>query len=241
MIALVTGAGVRGGKALALALGTAGYDLELCCHRSLTATERVAERVRKLGRKATVRQVDLADGAAVDALTSDLRRRHRRLDLLVHNAGTFARTPFPETTRTALAHALEVHVAAPFFLTQGLLPLLRAARAPSIVALGDIFGERPVVDFAAHCVSKAALHMLVRQLAVELAPKVRVNGIAPGVVLWPSEELGQGARDAALTRVPLAREGSPDDVARTVLFLAREAPFMTGQLLTLDGGRSVPL
>jgi pteridine reductase len=129
---------------------------------------------------------------------------------------------------------------APFFLTQALLPSLRAGKDPLVVHITDVGGERPVSHYAHYSVSKAGLIMLTRALAVELAPHVRVNAVSPGAVAFP-EDFDAAAREAVLKRIPMGREGSVEDIARTIVFLAREAPYLTGQVITVDGGRSAQL
>jgi pteridine reductase len=135
---------------------------------------------------------------------------------------------------------LAVNLDAPFFLTQALLPSLRAAAQPLVVHLTDVGGERAESHFAHYSVSKAALIMLTRALAVELAPHIRVNAVSPGVVAFP-ESFDAAAREAVLQRVPMGREGSVEDIGRVVVFLAREAPYITGQVVAVDGGRSARL
>jgi pteridine reductase len=238
--AFITGAGIRVGRAVAEALGRAGYDLALHANRSVDALDAQAEELRALGRRVTVYAADLSRPEAVDALGARVRADHPTLDVLVHNAGIIEPRPFEHTSRAEFQRMLGVNLEAPFFLTQALLPSLRAGTSPLVVHLTDIGGERPVSGFAHYAVSKAGLIMLTRALAVELAPHVRVNGISPGVVAFP-ESTPPAEREAILGRVPLGREGSVEDVARAVLFLAREAPYITGQVLAVDGGWSARL
>ncbi|RKH14003.1 SDR family oxidoreductase [Corallococcus praedator] len=238
--AFITGAGVRVGSAVARALGRAGYDLALHANRSVSSLESLADELRALGRDVTLYGADLSDPEAVDALGAKVRQAHPALDVVVHNAGLYERVDFAAITREQYRKMLGVNVDAPFFLTQALLPSLRAGKDPVVVHLTDIGGERAVNHYAHYSVSKAGLVMLTRALAVELAPHVRVNAISPGVVAFP-EHFDEAARQAELQRVPMGREGSVEDVARTVLFLAREAPYLTGQVIALDGGRSAQL
>ncbi|MFP2896298.1 SDR family oxidoreductase [Corallococcus sp. 4LFB] len=238
--AFITGAGVRVGSAVARALGRAGYDLALHANRSMEPLELLAEELRALGRDVTLYSGDLSDAQAVDALGARVRQAHPALDVVVHNAGLYERVDFAAVTREQYRRMLAVNVDAPFFLTQALLPSLRAGKDPLVVHLTDIGGERAVSHYAHYSVSKAGLVMLTRALAVELAPHVRVNAISPGVVAFP-EHFDEAARQEVLQRVPMGREGSVEDVARTVVFLAREAPYLTGQVIAVDGGRSARL
>lgn len=238
--AFITGAGIRVGHAVARALGRAGYDLALHANRSVGPLESLADELRALGRHVTLYAADLSNPDAVDALGARVREAHPALDVVVHNAGLYERVDFASITRAQYRTMLGVNLDAPFFLTQALLPSLLAGKDPLVVHLTDIGGERPVSHYAHYSVSKAGLIMLTRALAVELAPHVRVNGISPGTVAFP-EDFDEAARQAILQRIPLAREGSVEDIARTVVFLAREAPYITGQVIAVDGGRSAQL
>ncbi len=238
--AFITGAGIRIGSAIARALAHAGYDLALQAYRSLQPLEALAEELRALGRRVSLYPADLSDPAQVDALGARVRADHPTLDVLVHNAGLYERVPFEAITREQYRTMLAVNLDAPFFLTQALLPCLRAAEHPLVVNVADIGGERAVSEYAHYSVSKAALLMLTRALAVELAPHIRINAVSPGTVAFP-ESFDAAAREAVLHRIPMGREGSVEDVARVVVFLAREAPYLTGQALAVDGGRSAQL
>jgi len=237
--ALVTGAGVRVGRAIAVSLARAGYDLALHAHASLEALASLAAEARGLGRRVTVHGADLADAAAVDRLGAEVREAHPALDLIVHNAAIFERVPFAEVRREHFRRMQAINLEAPFFLTQALLPCLHAAPAPCVIHVTDVGAQRPHPAHAAYSVSKAGLEMLTRALAVELAPHVRVNAVAPGTVAFPPG-YDEAARAAELARIPLGREGDVFDVARAVCFLATQ-PYVTGQVLAVDGGRSAVL
>lgn len=235
--AFITGAGVRLGQATALALARAGYDLVLHANRSRVALDSVATEARALGRRVETVLADLSQPSAVDALARTVAASAPRLDVLVHNAGLFEAVPFERIDREQYRRMQAVNLEAPFFLTQALLPNLRAARPAAVVHVADIAGERPLPGYAHYSVSKSALLMLTRALAAELAPDVRVNAVSPGTVLFP-EDFDAETRARFLARIPLGREGSAEDVARTILFLVRDAPYVTGQALAVDGGRS---
>jgi pteridine reductase len=237
-IALVTGAGVRVGRAIALALGQAGFDLLLHVNSSVGPAEEVAQEVRAMGRSASVLRADLGDPLGVESLAATVGRSTRVLDLLVHNAGLYEQVPFAEITRQQYQRMLAVNLDAPFFLTQALLPALEAAESPLVVHITDVGAERPAVTGYAHyAVSKAGLLMLTRALALELAPKVRVNAVAPGAVAFPVD-MDEQRRKEELARVPLGRVGTVEDIGRAVVFLATQAPYITGQVINVDGGRS---
>ncbi|MCP3165180.1 SDR family NAD(P)-dependent oxidoreductase [Myxococcus qinghaiensis] len=238
--AFITGAGIRVGRAVAKALARAGYDLALHAHRSLDALASLADELRAEGRRVTLHAADLSQPDAVDALAASVREAWPALDVVVHNAGLYERVDFAAISREQYRTMLAVNLDAPFFLTQALLPALRAGKDPLVVHVGDIAGERPESHFAHYSVSKAGLLMLTRALAVELAPHVRVNAVSPGVAAFP-ESFDAAAREQVLRHIPMGREGSVEDVARTVVFLAREAPYVTGQVIAVDGGRSARL
>lgn len=239
-LAVVTGAGVRVGRAIALALAGEGYELVLHANRSVAQADEVKGLVERQGRRAFVEQADLSDGDAVSALAARLRARHPAIDLLVNSAAAYGHVDFADVTREQLEQMWRVNVAAPFFLTQQLLPALRAAPAPSVVNITDMavsHAYTPTHFFSHYLASKAALEQLTRSLALELGPKVRVNAVAPGPVAMAQETTG-AQRAEILGRVPLKREGAPEDVAKAVLFLA-QAPYVTGQTVRVDGGLSV--
>ena len=237
--AVVTGGAVRLGAAIAVGLARAGYDVAITTRSSRDAAEAGAADVRAAGRAAYVHEGDLSDDAGVDDLGRRLAAAHPRVDLLVHNAGVFEKTPFADVTRAAYRRMQAINLEAPFFLTQALLPSLLRAPTPSVVLLADIAAERAIKGYAHYTVSKAGVAMLTKALAVELAPRVRVNAIAPGAVLFPPD-FDEGAKQRVVARVPLAREGSADDVAGAVVFLAR-ADYVSGVVLPVDGGRSAVL
>lgn len=236
-IALVTGSGVRLGRATALALARAGYDLVLHANRSREAADAVAAEARALGRIADVHVADLSMEAGQHTLAEEVLAANDTLDVVVHNAGIFEQVPFARVDREAWRRMLAVNLEAPYFLTQALLPALESAEAPCVVHVTDITSERPIAGYSHYSASKAGLAMLTRALAAELAPKVRVNAVAPGTVLFP-EDFDEETRARFLRRIPLHREGSADDVAAAVLFLVRDAPYVTGQTINVDGGRS---
>lgn len=237
--AFITGAGVRVGRAIALHLARAGWDLVLHAHRSLEPLEELAAEARSLGRRVDLHAADLSDDRAVDALAAEVAAAHPRLDLLVHNAAIFEALPVESIDRAAWRRMQAINLEAPFFLTRALLPSLRAAASPCVIHVTDVGADRPHPGYTHYSVSKAGLAMLTRALAVELAPLVRVNAVAPGTVAFP-EDWDPAARADTLARIPLGREGDVFDVARAVHFLATQ-PYVTGQVLAVDGGRSVML
>lgn len=239
MLALVTGAGVRVGKAVALALAADGFDVVVHAHASIDGVKDTAARIEGLGRRAFVEVADLSEDDAVDALADRIVRTHGTLDVVVHSAGLFEEVPFAQIDRARFRRMQRVNVEAPFFLTQGLLPALEKSSAPVIVHVVDIAAHRPVNRYSHYTTSKAALYGLTKALTIELGPKVRVCGVAPGVVAFP-EGFSDDLRAGIVKRVPLRREGSVDDVAGAVVFLVR-SPYVNGVVLPVDGGWEVTL
>lgn len=222
-MALVTGAGTRVGRALALDLARNGYRVvaHFRSHRPPRSL---------LGIRA-----DLATPEGPLGLARTFRQRFDRLDLLVNSAALFERRPLEDTGAALFDAQLAVNARAPLLLVRALLPLLRRSRG-SVVNVLDVGGALvPWSGYSAYGASKAALRAITEALAVELAPEVRVNAVAPGTVLWPESYTAKVRRRLA-SRIPLRRVGSPDDVARAIRFLA-DSPFVTGAVLPVDGGR----
>ena len=238
-VALITGAGRRVGAVIARTLHAAGYDLALHCRRSVAEAEALAAELEGARADSTlVLQAELADPHALPALVDTALARHGRLDALVNNASAFHPTPVGTATVAQWNELFASNAQAPFFLAQAAAPALRAARG-AIVNLVDIYAERPLADHPIYCMAKAALAAMTRALALDLAPAIRVNGVAPGAVLWPSDGKPYADQQALLARTPLARAGSPEDVAGAVLWLLRDAPYVTGQIIRVDGGRTL--
>jgi len=237
--ALVTGAARRVGAAIARALHSQGASVMIHCHRSLPEAQRLAAQLleARAGSAALV-SADLLAAAELPRLVDATLERFGGLDLLVNNASTFYPTPIGQIGLAQWDDLIGTNLRAPLFLAQAAAPALRRARG-AILNIVDIHGMRPLRDHVVYSTAKAGLIMLTRALARELAPEVRVNAIAPGPVLWPEGGIDEQRKAGILARTPLARTGQPSDIARTVVFFAAEAPFVTGQVLAVDGGRSV--
>lgn len=236
-IALVTGSGIRLGRAIALELARSGHDLALHAHRSRGPVEALAREIESLGRRVTIHLADLGTDDGPEGLASEVATAHPTLDVLVNNAGLFEAVPFEQLDRARWRRMQAVNLEAPAFLTRALLPALRRSDAPCVVNITDIGGERPYPGYTHYSVSKAGLLMLTRALAVELAPAIRVNAVSPGTAVFP-EDFDDAMRAALLERIPLKREGSAEDIAKAVRFLVQDAPYVTGQVVNVDGGRS---
>lgn len=240
-IALVTGGAIRVGRAITTALAREGYRVWLHYHRSeaAAATARAALGAACLGAIAA----DLAQESGRVALARQVRDpggpAGGRVDLLVNNAASFERGAFTARSDADLRRVLEINLVAPISLTREIAPALAEARG-SVVNILDVAALQPWRGYLDHCTAKAGLEMATRALAVELAPAVRVNGVAPGTVAWPEEDPrfaeGSEVRARIVRAIPLGRTGTPEDVAETVLFLARNS-FVTGQVIAVDGGR----
>ena len=238
-VALITGAGKRVGAVIARTLHAAGYDLALHYRRSATEAELLATTLERQRSHSTYTvQAELADLDALPDVIQRVLTRYGRLDALVNNASAFYPTPIGTATPMQWNDLFASNAQAPFFLAQAALPALREARG-AIVNLVDIYAERPLAEHPLYCMAKAALAAMTRSLALDLGPDVRVNGVAPGAVMWPSDGKPYDDQQAMLARTPLQRAGSPEDVAGTVLWLLRDAPFVTGQIIRVDGGRTL--
>jgi pteridine reductase len=229
--ALVTGAGTRLGRAIADALVDAGAQVAFHHRGSAQGAQAGVARARSRDLPAVALQADLLIDEEARQLPGRAQRELGALDLLVNSAALFEQTPFEQISTPALDRILGLGFRAPFLLCQAAAPLLRASRG-SIINLLDIASERPWVGYAHYCATKAATRMLTLSLAKELAPEIRVNGIEPGMILPPERET---EHDARVARIPLRRQGAPEDVAEAVLFLWRNA-YLTGTILPVDGG-----
>lgn len=236
---LITGAGKRLGAAIAGAFHGSGYNVILHYRQSSTEAEALKCRLNsQRSDSAITLQADLLETASLPVLVKQAAAFWGGLDALVNNASAFYPTPFGKVTEEQWRELIGSNLQAPFFLSQAAAPYLRR-RQGAIVNIGDIHAERMLKDYPVYSIAKAALHAMTRSLAKELAPEIRVNGVAPGAILWPETEMGAGEQGAVLERIPLGRIGRPEDVARAVLYLVDEAPYVTGQMLPVDGGRTL--
>ncbi len=237
--ALVTGAARRVGAAIAQALHAAGASLVLHYRSSGDEADALARELNGIRPgSALLAQCDLLEGGAVQQLAHTAATAFGGLDILVNNASSFYPTPLGDIDEEDWNDLIGTNLKAPLFLAQAAAPALRE-RSGLIVNLADIHGMRPLRRHPVYSVAKAGLIMLTKSLARELGPQVRVNAIAPGPVLWPEDGIDAALRDEIIARTALKRIGSAADVARAVVFFASEAPFVTGQILAIDGGRSI--
>jgi pteridine reductase len=236
-VALITGASRRVGAVVARTLHEAGYDLALHYRHSRDEAKTLADELEQQRPHSTLLlQGDLSDLSALPGLIDTLLAHFGHLDALINNASAFYPTPLDSATPTQWDELFASNAQAPFFLTQAAIPALREARG-GIVNMLDIYAERPLKGYTLYCMAKAALSAMTRSLALELGPEIRVNGIAPGAVMWPSEGKSDAEKNEMLSRTPLDRAGTPEDVASAILWLLRDAHYTTGQVIHVDGGR----
>jgi pteridine reductase len=239
--ALVTGGARRIGARLVRALHAHGADVVIHCRRSRDAADHLAAELEasRPGSTAVVTG-DLLDPGACEGVVEQARGHNGRLDIVVNNASTFYPTPVGTITAASFDDLIGSNLRAPTFIAQASTPALRETGG-CIVNLADIHGQRPLAGHPVYCAAKAGLVMLTRSLAKELAPEVRVNAIAPGSILWPEGPGGDdpGTQAAVLAATPLGRQGDPEDIAGALLYLVGNAPFVTGQILAVDGGRGL--
>ena len=232
MRALITGASARIGAAIATELASSGFDLALHTNRSpLDETLTACRGVETMPITA-----DLGTVAGCQSVVDAVADRWDSLDLLINNASRYEPVPFEQIDAASWDQMQAVNTRAPFLLSRGLLPLLRPAKG-LVVHICDIGADRPAVGFAHYSVSKAGLVMLVKAMAVELAPLVRTIGISPGHVAWPPD-WEQARRNRIQARIPMRRVGTPEDVARLVRFVALEGGYLNGAIIPVDGGLS---
>lgn len=241
-VILITGAGKRVGAATARRLHARGWSVLLHCRDSRAASEALATELnaqRADSARVLVANLDIA--GEVRRLASEAQQAWGRLDALVNNASSFFPTPIGQARDSDWDTLFASNARAPFFLSQALAPALAERGQGAIVNIVDIHAEYPLAGHTIYCMAKAALVAMTRSLAKELAPAVRVNGVAPGAILWPE---GQGEMNAAtqaqvLASVPLGRIGGVDAIAGAIEFLVAGSDYVSGQILAVDGGRSV--
>ncbi len=238
-VALVTGAGRRIGASIARTLHAAGFDIAAHANHSRAELASLLAELESVRPASTLAvHADLADVPAADLLVSATLGCFGRLDALVNNASSFFPTPLGSIDATQWDNLFNVNARAPLLLAQAAAQALGKANG-AIVNLVDIYAERPLAEHPVYGMSKAALVAMTQSLALDMAPDVRVNAVAPGAILWPENPASDKRREDIIARTPLARAGSAEEIANTVLWLLRDAGFMTGQVIRVDGGRSL--
>lgn len=236
--ALITGAAKRIGKVIAEELLEAGFYVILHAHSSMPDLKSWVDKNPKKNQILHLVSADLSQKDGQDYLVLECKKHLSALNLLVHNASTFWPKKFDTIGRSDFQQMLAVNLEAPFFITQGLLDVLKKAELPSVINILDAMWKRPGLNYSHYAVSKAGLSILTRALANELAPTIRVNGVAPGAILFQpfhSEEI----REQTIKSIPARRLGTPKDIAEAVIFLSEKAHYATGEIFVIDGGRSI--
>lgn len=242
--ALITGGAKRIGATTSRLLHQAGYNVIIHCRLSQMAADTLADELNTIRKNsAKVIQGDLNDETIYDLLIELAFQCWGRLDVLVNNASSFYPTPLGHITMDDWNNLINSNMKAPLFLSQAAAKHLKAVNG-NIINMIDVHGQRPMKDHTVYCAAKAGLSMITLSLAKELGPEVRVNGVAPGAILWPAGDgpggdMPEHTKNLILERTALKRPGSPEDIAKTIVFLARDADYITGQIIAVDGGRSI--
>ncbi|MBY6185446.1 pteridine reductase [Marinobacter hydrocarbonoclasticus] len=238
-VALITGAGKRVGAALARRFHAEGYRVLIHCLASRLEADTLAEALnQQRPESARVLVADLNQIDNVERLAQDALKQWGRIDLLINNASRFSPTPVGTIDARAWQDLVGSNMMAPLFLSQALAPALSKTNG-SIINMVDVHARSPLRGHTLYCMAKAALVMMTQALALELAPNVRVNGIAPGAILWPENAEASPAQNEVLAQVPMGRLGALEEIAETAAFLANRASYVTGQVIAVDGGRSL--
>jgi pteridine reductase len=236
-VVLVTGAARRIGAVIARTLHGAGATVVIHYRSSAADAQTLQEELNaQRANSCFLVQGDLLAIAQLPDVIAQTVAQAGKLDVLVNNASSFYPTPMGTLTEQQFDDLMGTNLKAPLFLAQAAMPQLRANHG-CIINIVDIHGFRPLKNYPAYCAAKAGLLMLTQSLARELGPEVRVNGVAPGAILWPEMAENHAMHKDLLARTALKREGSPEDIAKTVLFLVRDADYITGQVIPVDGGR----
>jgi len=237
-VALVTGAAKRIGRTIALELARAGCDVAVHYRSSAKEAREVAEAIGKMGRRVALVSGDLTDPKAPEQIVAQTMDGLGRVDVLVNNASVFEKMPIERLNADTCERMLLINTIGPSLLARASAPIMRKAGAGRIINLVDILADRPAKRYGPYSASKAALATLTRSLALELAPEITVNAVAPGIALFP-DDYGEDLRARLISRVPMQRAGTPEEIAALVRFLVAEGDYITGQIIAVDGGRSI--
>ena len=237
-VVFITGAGKRVGAALAEKLHAQGYRIALHYRQAKTEAQAIADALNtRRPESCLLLQADLAISTERDALIAQIIAHYGQLDVLINNASSFAPTPIGSANDAHWDDLFSSNARAPFFLSQSAAPYLRQQKG-CIINIADIYGINPKPQHTIYSMAKAALLMMTKSLARELAPEIRVNAIAPGAILWPEAGMSEQSQIAMVEQTPLARMGDVDDIFQTALWLIEQAKFTTGQVIAVDGGRT---
>ena len=238
-VALVTGAARRLGAVIARTLHANGMNLILHYRSSQQDAQQLQQELNSIREDSVVLiQADLLHTTKLASIVQKAEHVWGRLDVLVNNASSFFPTPIGTVDEHQWNDLIGTNLKAPFYLSQAAARALTTAKG-CIINIVDVHAERPLKTFSVYSVAKAGLVMLTKALARELGPHVRVNAVAPGVILWPEKGIDDVTKQRIISRTALKREGNPKDVARAVLFLIRDADYTSGEVISVDGGRSL--
>ena len=238
-VVLVTGGGRRIGRVIALTFARAGADVAVNYFNSGAEALRTLKEIQALGRSAIALRADVSKPAEVRRMFSQLQRRFHRLDVLVNNAGIFFPVRWDRLSEKDWDRVLEINLKGPFFAAQAAAKMMLARKRGHIINISSLGGLQAWPSYMHYCASKAGNIMLTRCLARALAPRIRVNSIAPGTILFPDEERTPALR-RSIRGTPLKRPGRPEDIAEMALCLATHGDYITGQVFVVDGGQSIP-
>jgi pteridine reductase len=238
-VALITGSSKRIGAVIARQLHLAGYNLILHYRDSKTDAELLMQEFNQARNNSAVALVaDLDKPDEIERLSNLSVKAFGRLDLLINNASMFYPTPIQQAKQTDWDKLFNSNLRGPYFLIQSLVELLKQSSG-CIINIADIYADHPLMNHSIYCMAKASNQMMTKALALELAPHIRVNGIAPGAIIWP--ENPSVDTNKLLEKIPMKQKGDPVDIAKLVLYLARDAQYITGQIIKVDGGRSLQI
>ena len=238
-VALVTGAAKRVGAQIARTLHAEGSRVVIHYGQSADEAEALSLELNNIRKGSSFTyQAELGDVSALKGMIDEIVSLTGGLDVLVNNASGFYSTPIGKVTESDWTALFDSNLKGPLFLSQAAAPYLREAGG-CIVNMVDIHAKRPLREHSVYCAAKAGLVMLTKSLAQELGPEVRVNAVAPGIILWPEVDQSNDAQNELISRTALKQEGCPEDIAKTVLFLVKDANYITGQVISVDGGRTL--
>lgn len=238
-VVLITGAAQRIGAETAKLLHSLNFNIIIHYRGSHDAAESLCQQLNhQRAKSAASLQADLCSSDDVKQLAVAAKSIWGRIDVLINNASSFYPTAIAEATENDWHALIDSNLKGPFFLTQALADSLRKQQG-CVINIVDIHSEKPLRDHSIYSIAKAGVAMMTKSLAKELAPDIRVNGVSPGAILWPQQEMAPQQKTAILDKIPLARTGDPGDIARTIAFLIDQAPYISGQIIAVDGGRSL--
>jgi len=238
-IALITGAARRIGAQLARTLHKNNYNVVIHYHRSKEAADQLASELNDLRpNSAKALRANLADSAELSSLAQQSEQWQGHVDVLINNASSYYATPWGDASCEDWDALMGGNLKGAFFITQALLPTLKK-QSGCVINIIDIFADKPLRDHPLYCIAKAGLAMMTKSLALDCGGEIRVNGIAPGAILWPATPLSDIEKQQMLNRIPNGDIGDPNDIARTALFLIEHAPYVNGQIIAVDGGLSL--